>query len=283
MLWIVKKKAILKKKTYLKKIFLKSFILSALIFSIFSAVIIYAAYSTAISVDPQNEESNILLAVVDDKQNNLLSLAVVNVDPINNAISFVSVPDNTVIEENFLLQSIYKTEGISQLEKRTEELLGVKIARYLIFSTDKIKEITDAMGDFAHAISYPFEYDNKEYSGTELINGTLASEMFLYDSYDLTSVSLAEIGISFLQSFLSKYANEQSINKLVEVMIERDYCNSRFTDLSEKEMREYAKVLSNYPSMTHRNEHIKGEYNRTSARSYFIPEKTKSDKNIFEK
>ena len=265
------------------KIFLKSFILSALIFSIFSAVIIYAAYLSELYVDPQNEESNILLAVVDDKSNDLVSLAVVNVDPKNNSISFVSVPDNTVLEENSLLQVLYKTEGVSQLKKRTEDLLGIRIARYLIFSTDKIKEITDAMGDFVHAISYPFEYDNKQFSGTELINGTLASEMFLYDSYDLTSVSFAEIGTSFLQSFLSKYANEESINKLADVMIKGDYCRSRFTDLSEKEIREYAKVFSSYPSMTHRNIQIEGEYNRTSARTYFIPEKTKSDKNIFQK
>lgn len=264
------------------KLFFKSFVLSTLIFSIVSVIAICAAYSVAISVDPQNKESNILFAAVNER-NEIISLAVVNVDPENRSISFVSVPDNTLVGESAVLQGLYKTDGIAHLEKKLENLLCISISRYLIFTPEKIKEITDDMGDFEYSISYPFLYENKELAGTVLINGSVASEMFSYENYDLKNVSLAEIGMSFFQSFLSKYANETDKERLVQAILKGDFCGTSFTNLSEKEITEYAEVFAKYPSMAHKNIAIDGEYNITSARIYFVPNKTQSNKNIFEK
>ena len=263
------------------KLFFKSFVLSTLVFSIISAIIICAAYSVAIFVDPQNKESNVLFAAVNER-NEIISLAVVNVDPEDRSISFVSVPDNTLVGEK-ILQGLYNTEGIAHLEKKLEDLLCISISRYVIFTPEKIKEITDAMGDFEYSISYPFLYEGKELAGTVLINGSVASEMFSYENYDLKNVSLAEIGMSFFQSFLSKYANETDKERLTQAILEGDFCGSAFTNLSENELREYAEVFAKYPSMAHKNAAIDGEYNITSARIYFVPNKTQSNKNIFEK
>ena len=263
------------------QMFFKSFVVSFLIFSLLSATIITAAYSSALSVDPQDKASTVMLAVT-NTQNKIISISVIHIDPQGKEITFADIPDNTVLGEDTLLQSLYRKGDVSVLKKSVGDLLGIRISRYMIISSEKIKRIIDEMGDFEHALSYPFEYGGSNYAGTVLLNGALARQMFLYSGYDQTSVSYSEIGMSFLQGFLSKYANEESINELARAICENDFCKSSYTDLSEKEIEEYASVLSKYHLMTHKRVEIQGEYNFTSARVYFIPEQIKLNKNIFE-
>lgn len=263
------------------QLFLKSFVISVLIFSLLSTIIITAAYSSLVSVDPKAKASN-LMFVVTNTQDTVVSISVLHIDPQNRSISFAPIPDNTVLGEGALLQSLYKKGNVTNLKKEVENLMGVKISRYIVFVPDKIERMVNQTGSFEHTLSYPFMYGGSTYAGTVLLDGALTRQMFLYGNYDLTSVSYAEIGVSFLQGFLSKYGNEASSDKLVRAICENGFCNSRYTDLSEKEVGEYMQVLSQYHSLTFRRVNIEGEYNITSARIYFVPESTKADKNIFE-
>ena len=161
------------------QVFFKSFVISFLIFSLLSATIIAVSYSSAVSVDPQNKASVVMLAVTDE-QYKVISISVIHIDPQGKKITVADIPDNTVLGEDTLLQDLYKKGNVSDLKKKVGELMGVKISRYMILSPEKIKSIVDSMGSFEYTLSYPFEYNSSTYAGTVLLDGALAREMFLF-------------------------------------------------------------------------------------------------------
>ena len=264
------------------KVFFRSFIISFFAFSLIAAIVLLVAYSALTAVDPESRPSNVLVAAL-DANGNIFSISVVNVDPQEESFSFVYIPDNTLIEENVVLQSLYNKQNILELKKSIEDLLGVTISRYMIFTPEKISSVTNKMGSFEYSINYPFDFEGTELFGTVLMNGDMAKAMFSYQSYDTKTASLSYVGVSYLQSFLSKYSNEDDMDRLLSAIISDGFCNSPYTNLSEEELSEYASVFRKYPYASHKNVNIEGEYNETTARKYFIPLKTKSDKNIFEK
>lgn len=264
------------------KTFLGSFVIAFFAFSLIAAIIITLAYSALSSPDPEKKESNLLVVGLDEGER-VFSITVINVDPIRETVSFLSIPDNTLIGENQVLQSLYDSKNVLRLKGSVETLLGISISRYMIFTPEKIGKISDRMGSFEYSIKYPFISGDSELVGTVLMNGKMARDMFSYQGYDMKKASLSEIGISYLQSILSKFANEQNIDDLLAAVLDNGFCGSQYTNLSEEELQKYASVLRGYPSMLHRNVELEGEYNETSARKYFSPLKIKSDKNIFEK
>lgn len=252
------------------KSFLKSFCISTFAFSIIAALIITCAYFAAVSVDPQNK-SEVLLVAFADNNGDIISMAAVKTVPKANSVEFVPIPDNTIVKDETVLQSLYKEQGIERICAEVETLISAKISRYLVFTPEKLSAVVDAMGEFEYSINYPFYYNGEELAGTKLINGDMASSMLLYKQYDLTSVSYSRIGVSFLQSFLSKYASDECADLLLQSLLSEGYCESKYTNISADEMREFITLLSGYSSMSHRSTELEGEYNITSARIYFVP------------
>lgn len=252
------------------KSFLRSFLISTLIFSIIAALTITCAYFAAVAVDPQNKKEMLLVAFADDN-GDMISITAVKTDPKANAVELVPIPDNTILRDETVLQSLYKDHGIERICSEVEALISDSISRYLVFTPEKLSSLVEAMGEFEYSINYPFEYKNEELAGTVLINGDMVSSMLSYKEYDLTSVSYSKIGSSFLQSFLSKYANDECAELLLKSIVSGGYCESKYTNVSEAEMKDFVALFSRYSSMAHRTTELEGEYNITSARIYFVP------------
>ena len=260
-------------------LFNKSFLLSLLAFSVIAAIIITSLYLDKNSIDPQNKESNVLIGVTE--KDKIISLCVINFNPKGNAINFLPIPDNVWIDSGIVLQDLYNKNNISQLEKSIEELIGTKINRYLLLNIDTVAKINNQMGIFDYPVQFPFEYNNQTKSGYIQINGELVKAMFTYKGYDLLSVSLSSIGLSYLNTFISTYTKPQHIQRLMQIMSSNDIINDSHTNLDKKEITSYVEFLSKYDQLTQNTIELLGTYNQASSSTYFIPENTKSDKNIF--
>ncbi len=260
-------------------LFNKSFLLSLLAFGLLAAIIITSLYLDTNAIDPQNKESNLLIGVTEN--DTILSLCVLNLNPKENTINFLPIPDNVWIDSGEILQGLYKKSNISSLKKTIEGLIGAKINRYLLLNIDTVSEINNQMGMFDYQVQFPFVHNNETKSGYLQINGDLVKTMFTYKGYDFRNVSLSKIGLSYLNTFIATYTKPEHIQKLTQIMSSNDFIKASHTNLDKKEITSYFEFLSKYSQFIKNTIELLGTYNQAASSTYFIPENTKSDKNIF--
>lgn len=262
-------------------LFLKSFLLSFAAFALVACIILASLYINAVSIEPEKEETTVLLGIADKEK--LLSLTVINFDPSSTKISFLPIPDNTLLESNTLLQATYPTASVDTALESIELIIGAEIDRYAILSVDALAYAVNEMGGFEYLIPNKFVYNGKLYSGPERnMNGDLARAMFTYKGYDMKKVSISDMGLSFLYSFLSKFANSSYTYKMGEVLTSDTMLRLIDTDLSDKELLAYCSLLSRYSSYSINEIKLMGTYHDEASSSiYFTPNNYNSDKNIF--
>lgn len=260
-------------------LYFKSFFLSFIVFALLAGIILTSLYMDKNAISPLTKETNVLMGISHNDE--IVSLTVLNFDPESETISFVPVPDNTLLNDNKVLQSLYSTNDVGPMISSIEGLIGAKIDRYIIFSPDAVEYLTNEIGKFEYVIPYEFIYNEFPRKGTCIMNGELAKAMFTYSEYDMTKVSFADMADSFLQSFLSKHANVSNTNKLINTLISHKVIAELNTNLSEDEIIDYCKFLAKYSSLTHRSLKIEGKTHATSSRIYFTPDTLNSEKNIF--
>lgn len=261
------------------KVFYKSFFISLLIFTLVAGIIISSLYMDSVAVEPAKRESNIMLGL--SHNGKLISLLVLNCNPQNNSISFLPIPDNTILENGEILQEQYSTIRINKLRDSVEGLIGTKINRFIIFSTDALSGITNEVGKFEYLIPYKFVYDNHEHSGPSYMNGELTLAMFTYSGYDMTKTSMSDMASSYLYSFLLKHANPTEATKISDAINSSDIKKMIKTNMSNDEVIQYCDFLANYSTLMQRNISIEGTTHLTSSKLYFTPNNYNTDKNIF--
>lgn len=261
-------------------LFFRSFFLSFVIFALVSGIIMTKLYIDVVAIDPANKESNVLIGVTNGDK--LISLAVINLNPEGNCISFLPIPDNTLISNGKVLQSLYENNGISNIKNAIEGLIGTTIDRYILFSTRAISALTDSVGIVNCYIYNPFLYNGTYYSGQRSMNGELAEAMFTYDGYDMTKVSLSEIGRSYMEGFLSDHAKPQTVSGIASTVNSESFRKLIDTDLSGKEVLAYCDFLAKYELFSHKFIELPGYSTTTSSSIYFTPDNTNSTQNIFE-
>ncbi len=260
-------------------LFYKSFFLSLAIFALVSGIILTSLYMDKISVDPTGKESNLLVGVTHNGE--IVSLSVINCNPENKSINFLSIPDNTLLADGRVLQALYQKNNLSPLKSTIEDLIGAKIDRYILFNAESISTLTNTIGSFDYLILYPFMYNNHEHLGFSYMYGELAYEMFTYEKYDMTKVSMASIGDSYLRSFLTAHANPLTAGKIAQAISSFEISSNINTNLSNEEIVEYCNLFAKYSSFNHAIVNLEGQTHLTSSRLYFTPNSYHSDKNIF--
>ena len=255
----------------------KSFIISLVIFSLIAAVVITDRYIELNVLEPTQRASNLLIGLTHDGE--VLSLTVMHCDPKNNSVTFLPIPDNTLLEGGKVLQDLYYSAPSKDMLRSIQDLIGTSLHRYLFVSTDALVELTDSMGKFEYLIRYPFNYGSIEYKGNIYMDGQLAKAMFTYSDYDMKKVSIATIGESFLQNFLSQHSNNNLNGELAKLV----NLNTSLvkTNLTNKEIDKYCEFLSRFSSLSRSSISINGEITAASTNLYFIPKDYKSNKNIF--
>lgn len=270
------------------QIFCKSFFLSFIIFAVIAGIVLTSFYVKVNKIDPVNNESNIMLGVVDNDK--IVSLSVINLNPAEKTIKFLPIPDKTLLynNDNVLLQDLYNKNNTQNLQNVVEKLIGAKIDRYLFISVDGVANLTNQMlakdnTQLLCQILYKFSYNGAEYSSYCTIDrGEVAKAMFLSSSYSSSeNVSFSDVGIKFVQSLFSAYAKPSSAEKLANVLNSTELKNHINTNLNKKEINAYGDLLSKCDKYSLTVINISGKNISTSSSSYFVPDNINSDKNIF--
>ena len=262
-------------------LFFKSFILSLIGFALVGAVIVASLYMDKTALVPLSRETNVLIGITRDGE--AISFTVINFNPSKQTVKLLHIPDNLLLDNGSILQHNYETEGIRSVLEKTEELIGARIDRHMIFSTEAISALTDTAGKFEYLIPYKFVYNGMEYSGNQPINGKLAGAMFNYSGYDMTKVSMSEMAGSFLASFLSKHGNASSIAKILSALTDGSLQKKIVTDLEDDELTDYCTLISSYLTLNKETVQLNGQYRNTTENIYFYPNELISDHNIFHK
>lgn len=261
------------------KLFLKSFLLSFVVFALIAVIILTSLYIDKIVVDPLKRESNVMIGL--EHEGKLLSLTVINCDPDSNSIKFLPIPDNTLLPNGTVLQETYKKDNVGDLRKTVEDMIGAKINRYLIISADTLRDITNDVGTFVCQIHYQFVYNGASCAGYHTMTGELAYQMFTYSEYDMTGVSFAEMGKSYMQDFLFKHATPTSAENISNALTSNHVFNSLTTNLSKNEISKYCSFLTKYATLSNITLALEGKTHLTSSKLYFTPANTKAENNIF--
>ncbi len=261
------------------KLFFKSFLLSFVVFALLSGIIIGNMYMDLNSVEPSSKESTVLLGLT--HQDKVICLTVVNMAPEKNSITFLPIPDNTLLNNNALLQELYDPSKTDSIVNAIEGLIGTNINRHIFFSADAVATLVNNVGTFKFLIPSPFNYNGSVHGGTCNMNGELAKAMFTYEDYDKKEFSYSEMGKSFLINFLSEQVNSKNANKITNTFSDKSFSTLINTDISVSEMNEYVDYLSDYSSLSHKSAELKGIYQTTSKSKYFMPDEINTDKNIF--
>lgn len=263
-----------------KKLFFKTFLLAFLTFGVLSVIIITSLYIDANAIDPLNEETTVLVGVTE--KDILLSLCIINFDPENNTISYLPIPDNVWIDNSVVLQDQYNKRSISNLKNSLETLIGTKINRYILFSTDNLAALNNHMGQFPMNVQYQFEHNGEMKAGTLHMDGELVKSMFTYSKYDMTKVSMSDIGFAYLKTFLATFAKPSHIVKLSDIASDKSFIRDTNTNLSKKEILSYCQLLSQYTLIYQRTIELSGKYDtQPYSSTYFIPDTPQANKNIF--
>lgn len=259
-------------------LFLKSFAISFLIFFLIAAIVLTNLYMTRIAVDPENRESNILIGLTHNGE--VVSLALLHCDPKDKTVTFLAIPDNTMLANGSVLQNMYQPGDPGLIIDGVEDITGAYVNRYVIFSMDAVVSMVNEVGKFEYLIRYPFTFNGTEYSGTTYMTGDLAKAMLTYKNYDMSSVSLAKIGETFLTNFISSNSNKSSMDALDKLMKSMARIDLK-TNLSDKEMTQYFNFFATFSTMQQKIVSIEGKTEATSSSLYFIPANYKATKNIF--
>ena len=264
------------------RLLIKSFLLSFIILSIVSAIIITSVYMDRTNIDPAVDESLVLLGLINEEK--AISLTLMHFNPKGNEIKFLPIPDNTWMNDNCILQDLYSTDNLDPLITNIDLLTGAKIDRYLFLSVDALSDITDRMGKISFYISNKFVNDDSgsSYHGMCDMNGELVKTMFTYRGYDHSVVSMSDISLSFLMTFLSESCSQASISHLESEFLSRANSSDIISNISSKEIGKYCELLSSYQTQTHTQLNLRGETHINKSSKYFIPEKINSNQNIFD-
>jgi hypothetical protein len=238
-----------------------------------------------IKIDPINNETNIILGVVNDDK--IVSISVINFSPGEKTVKLVPIPDKTLLYD-VVLQDLYNRNDTRNLQESIQNLIGTEVNRYLFISTDGIERFTNQMlaqesTQLLCQILYKFSYNGAEYSSYSTVDsGEVSKAMFLESSYGTAeNVSFSDIGIKFLQALFNAYAKPSSAEKLVNVLSSSELKNYLNTNLTKKEIVAYGDLLANCNKYSLTVINISGKNSSTSSSSYFVPDNINSDKNIF--
>ena len=257
----------------------KSFWISLVVFSLIAGILICDLYIEKTEIDLNKRDSNLVIGITSNDK--LLCVGVLHTAPKNSSVTLLPIHDNLLLSDGSILQDYNVSIQHNSLLKCINELTGAYINRYLFISVDDLARLTDEIGGFEYLISYPFEHNGVMKSGNVQLDGSLTRSMFTYSEYDMSKVSLSDIGLSYICSFLSSYSNLADIESTVASSAFSSIKGYIHTDLSDEELIEYFNYLSDFNRMTLYTLELSGYIRSSSSRTYFIPETYKTNKNIF--
>lgn len=237
---------------------------------------------------------NILLLGVDSNGSNTDpwqgtrsdTMVLLNIDPKTRSVNAISIPRDSKVylAGEFGVQKInaaHALGGINLTKQTVEEVLGVKVDRYIMVSDDAVRKLVDALGGVPIYVEKKMNYDDFSgklhvhlNKGLNILDGKNAVGYLRFRHDGLGDIGRTQRQQWFLRGLLEKIQTPQAIPKIPEMLnIATTYVK---TDLSLYEMSQYAALAKSFDVSKIEVATLPGSPNKKGSVSYWIldPEKT---------
>lgn len=236
-----------------------------------------------------SDKATIMIMGVDERDDDVGrsdTLMIASIDPKKNQASLLSVPRDTRVKikgHGFDKINAAYAYGHEQLSQDTvENLLGLNIDHYIIINTKSFKKIIDAIGgidiDVPKRMYYEDPWDDDGgliidfKPGKQHMDGAKAITYVRYrdEEGDIGRIHRQQ---AFMQACLEKLVSPAIIPKLPTVI--REVMSSIKTDLSFKQLLEFAGTLKEAKSNGLKTDMVPGRPLYIDGISYWIPDLNK--------
>lgn len=213
-------------------------------------------------------------------------------------VAFMSVPRDTYVTNDYCighkLNAIYRGKNVIPLVKQIQDLLDVKIDYYLMFDSEMLIDLVDALGGIEVDVPIRMKYDDPTQNlhinlqkGKQVLNGKQAEQFVRFrknndgTGYVMGDLDRTKAQQEFIKSFISTVINPSNLTKIPD-LIDIALKNTD-TNITAREALKYVtdvgKIdLQNIYSCT-----ALGEAKYIDGISYFLLDKEETQKVIKEK
>lgn len=215
----------------------------------------------------------------------------VNYNVNTGKVAMMSIPRDTYITNEYCighkLNALYRGKNAEPFVEEIEELLGVQIDYYLIFDSEMLHEIVDAVGGVEVNVPIRMKYDDPTqdlhinlYPGVQVLNGEQAEQFVRYrksndgSGYARGDLERTEVQQQFIKNFISTVLSTKNLTKIPDLV--NIALNNTDTNITAREALRYstdiAKIdINNITSCT-----APGIAKYIDGLSYFVLDKEKT-------
>ena len=214
------------------------------------------------------------------------TIILMNIDSKTHSVNAISIPRDSKVylPADYGIQKINAAHafgGIELTKQTVEEVLGVKVDKYIVVSNDAVEHIVDALGGVPVYVEKKMNYDDFSgklhihlNKGINVLNGKEAVGYLRFRHDGLGDIGRTQRQQWFLRSLLEKIQTPQTIAKIPEILsVANSYVK---TDLSLYELSQYAALAKSFNMNKIEVATLPGRPNKKGSISYWIldPEKT---------
>jgi len=214
------------------------------------------------------------------------TIVLLNIDPRTKSVNALSIPRDSKVylAGDYGIQKInaaHALGGVELTKQTVEDVLGIKVDKYIIVSDDAVEKLVDALGGVPTYVEKKMKYD--DYSGglhvhlskgLNILDGKQAVGYLRFRHDGLGDIGRTQRQQWFLRGLMEKIQSPQSIPKIPAMLnIAHTYVK---TDLSLYEMSQFAALAKNLDINKLEVATLPGRPNLRGSTSYWIldPEKT---------
>lgn len=148
-------------------------------------------------------------------------------NPNTKKISLLSIPRDTRINgsSDGKINSLYAGRYQEKTIAKVEEITGIKIQHYVVFSTKILRDIVDCLGGVTIDVPQNMNYDDPYQDlhihltkGTQLLNGDKAEQFVRFRSYVNGDVDRIKAQQSFIKAMLGEVLSAKGISKINDMV-----------------------------------------------------------------
>lgn len=195
---------------------------------------ILSADGTKVETTKKKDVINALVCGINENLTD--TMIYVRYDVNSGKIAMMSIPRDTYVTNDYCighkLNAIYRGKNVVPLVEEIQELLDVKIDYYLIFDTEMVHELVDAVGGVEIEVPMRMKYDDPTQNlhidlqkGLQVLNGKQA-EMFvrfrhnndMTVGYSMGDLDRTKVQQTFIKAFAKTALSASNIPKYPELI-----------------------------------------------------------------
>lgn len=237
----------------------------------------------------KKEEINALIAGTN--QNLTDTMLYVNYDVNTGKVAMMSIPRDTYITNEYCvghkLNSLYRGKNTGPFIDEIEELIGVDIDYYLIFDSEMLYNMVDAVGGVEVNVPIRMKYDDPTQDlhidlkpGVQVLNGKKAEQFVRYrkgndgSSYARGDLQRTEVQQQFIKNFISTVLSAKNLTKIPDLV--NIALDNTDTNITAREALRYSTDVIKVDTANIVSCTAPGEAKYINGLSYFVLDETKT-------